>query len=174
MNWIDAGIVVVLLFFMVTAFNNGFVREIIGITSAIAGVVLAGLFYDDIADSLLQPIDNETTASVIGFLVIFVGVTAAGQLVAMLVHPAVVLMQLGIFDQLLGAAFGVAKGLLIVEALLILMVTYPRYDMDKRIDDSRFAEILLDAAEPVLQILPNEFEASVDAFTDGRIPNFEQ
>jgi membrane protein required for colicin V production len=169
MTWVDAAIVIILLFFMVTAFNNGFIRELIGMAAAIGGLVLAGLFYDNVADSVLAPIDNETTASVIGFLIIFGGVSIAGQLLAFLVHPAVVIMQLGIFDQILGAGFGVVKGVIIVMALLILMVTYPRYDMDERIDDSDFAQILLDGAEPVLAVLPEEFDERVKQFSDGVI-----
>lgn len=167
MTWVDAAIVIVFLFFIVTAFNAGFIREIIGMASAIVGVVAAGLFYDDVADALLSGIDNVVTANVVAFLFIFIGITLAGQLLAMLVHPAVVVMQLGIADQLLGAAFGAAKAFIIVEALLILMITYPRYDMDERIDDSDFASIVLDASRPITEILPDEFGTRVDQFLDG-------
>jgi uncharacterized membrane protein required for colicin V production len=87
----------------------------------------------------------------------------------MLIHPAVVIMQLGIADQLLGAAFGVAKAFVIIEALLILFVTYPRYDLDKKIDESEFATKMLDAARPVLRILPDEFTTHLDRFEDTQI-----
>jgi len=169
MNWIDAAIVLIFLFFIVTAFQAGFIREVIGIASVVVGVVAAGMFYDEVADSFLQPIDNQTTAAVIGFLIIFIGIGVAGQLLAMLIHPAVVLMQLGIADQLLGAAFGAAKAFVIVEALLILFVTYPRYDIDKRIDDSEFANVMLDAGRPVLRILPDEFTTNLDRFDTRQI-----
>jgi membrane protein required for colicin V production len=166
MTWIDALIVIVFLYFIITAFNAGFIREIIGMTSAIAGAVLAGLFYQDVADSLLSSIDNETTAAVVGFLVIFVAVTVAGQVLAMLLHPAVTILQLGILDQLLGALLGAAKAYVILEVLLILFVTYPRYDLDKRIDDSQFAGIMLDTGAPVLKVLPDIFHRKVDQFNN--------
>ena len=166
MTWIDAAIMVVLLFFIVTAFQNGFIRETISIAAAIAGVVLAGFFYDDLSDAFLGSIDNETTKIVVAFLIIFAGITILGQLVAILVHPAIVIMQLGIADQLLGAGFGALKGFVIIEALLILMVTYPRYDMDERIDDSEFAPRVLKLSEPLLKVLPDEFDARVDAFKE--------
>jgi membrane protein required for colicin V production len=167
MSWVDAAIVVVLLFFIVTAFQNGLIREVISIASAIGGVVLAGVLYDDFSEAFFDSVDNETTKSVISFIIILGGVTLIGQLVAILVHPAVVIMQLGIADQLLGAAFGAVKGLVIIIALLILMVTYPRYDMDERIRDSAFAELLIESSEPLLKILPSEFDARVDAFRDN-------
>lgn len=173
MNWIDAAIVIVLLFFIVTAFQNGFVRETIAMASAIVGVVLAGLFYEDVADTLLGSIDNETSKSVIAFLIIFVGCSLVGQLLAIIIHPAIAIMQLGIADQLLGAAFGAVKGVVIIEALLILMVTYPRYDLDETIDESQFGSAMLEMADPILKLLPGEFDTRVSQFTDGTIDTFQ-
>jgi membrane protein required for colicin V production len=164
MTWVDAAIVVIFLYFIVTAFSAGFVREIVGMAATIFGVVMAGLFYDEIANSLLTSIDNETTADVVGFLIIFVGIAVIGQLIALVVHPAITILQLGIADQLLGAMFGAAKAFIIIEVLLILFVTYPRYDLDTRINDSEFASVMLDVSQPVLKILPDIFEHKVDAF----------
>ncbi len=164
MTWVDAGIVVIFLFFIVTAFSSGLVREIISTGATIAGMVLAGLFYQDIADSLLSSIDNETTAAVVGFLIIFLGITLAGQLIAMVVHPAITVLQLGMADQFLGAAFGVVKAFVIIEVLLVLFVTYPRYDLDTRINDSQFASTMLKMSQPIVKVLPVIFEKKVDAF----------
>ena len=164
MTWVDVGIVVIFLFFIVTAFSAGLVREIISTGATILGMVLAGLFYRDIADSLLTSIDNETTASVVGFLIIFVGITLAGQLLAMVVHPAITVLQLGMMDQFLGAGFGAVKAFVIIEVLLVLFVTYPRYDLDTRIDDSQFATTMLEMSQPIVKVLPVIFEKKVDAF----------
>src|SRR5574338_257212 len=156
MNWIDAAVVIVFLYFIVTAFSAGFIRETIGIASAILGVIVAGLFYDDVGSSIFAAIDSTTTQNVVGFLVILVGISLAGQAIAVL--------QLGIFDQLAGAALGVVKAFVLVEVVLILFVTYPRYDLDKRIRDSEFATRMLDAAPPMLKILPDVFHAKVTQF----------
>src|SRR5437764_13615006 len=106
MNWVDAAIVIVFIYFIITAFSAGFLREVIGIGSAILAVVLAGLFYDEVADTLLSSIDNATTASVVAFLIILFGVTLAGQGLAMLLNPALTVMQLGIFNLLMRQAIG--------------------------------------------------------------------
>ncbi len=164
MTWVDVAIVVIFLFFIVTAFSAGLVREIISTGATIAGMVLAGLFYRDIADSLLSSIDNETTANVVGFLIIFAGITLGGQLLAMVVHPAITVLQLGMMDQFLGAGFGAVKAFVIIEVLLVLFVTYPRYDLDTRIDDSQFATTMLQMSQPIVRVLPVIFEKQVDAF----------
>ena len=171
MNWLDAAIVVVWLFFIVTAFQNGFIREVIGLGTTVIGLILAGLFYDDLADALLKSIDNETTKDMIAFTIIFVTTIVLGQLLAMLVHPAIALMQLGVADQLAGAVAGAIKGSVIITGMLVLLVTYPVYDMDQRIADSEFAELMLDTATPVLRLLPQVFDNAVDAFTTGDGPS---
>ena len=56
------------------------------------------------------------------------------------------------------------KAFLILEVLLVLFVTFPRYDSDKRIDDSEAAAIMLKLSDPVLKILPDIFQHQVDAF----------
>jgi membrane protein required for colicin V production len=173
MAWVDAVIVLALLFFIVTAFNAGFIRELISTAATVGGLITAGLLYDDVADALLSGIDNPRTESVLGFLLIFVGITVAGQLLAALVHPAVTILQLGMADQLLGAAFGALKGVIIIEALLILLVTYPRYDSRDYIQDSQFAQLMLDVSTPILTILPDEFEAAVDQFNAGVDPTLK-
>ena len=165
MAWVDALIVIIFLYFIVTAFTAGFLRETVAMASAVAAVVLAGLLYDDVADSVLTSIDNPTTASVVGFLIVLGGVMAVGQGVTILLRPAVTVMQLGVMDQLLGAAFGAVKAFVVVEILLILFVTYPRWDLDQRIKESEFASLMLDVANPMLRVLPKEFDARVDQFT---------
>ena len=111
MTWVDAAIVVVILFFIVTAFQAGLVREIIAFGAVLAGLVVAGLFYDDIRDSLLSSVDNDTVASAISFLAIFATFAIAGQLLAMVVHPVIQVLQLGMLDQFLGAGFGFVRGM---------------------------------------------------------------
>jgi membrane protein required for colicin V production len=168
-TWIDAAIVVIMLFFVVTAFQGGLVREVIAFASTLAGIVIAGIFYDDLRDTLFTSIDNQTVASAVSFLSIFAGITVAGQLLAMVVHPMIQVLQLGMADQFLGAAFGAVKGFILIEALLILFVTYPFWDMDQEIDKSEFATRLLNVATPVTNVLPEIFQSKVDAFTDGDI-----
>jgi membrane protein required for colicin V production len=169
-TWVDAAIVVILLFFIVTAFQAGLVREIIAFASTLAGVVVAGLFYDDIRDSLLTSVDNDTVANAISFFAIFATFAIAGQLLAMVVHPVIQVLQLGMMDQFLGAGFGAVKAVVLIEALLILMVTYPVWNLDDDINDSDFALRMLEASKPITSVLPDIFQSQVDAFTDGEPP----
>ena len=140
MTWVDAVIVVAFIAFLITAFQSGLVREVIGLASIIGGLIIAGLFYDDVRDSLFTSIDNETAASAVSFLVIFLAIGVAGTLLAMVVNPMIHFFQLGMADQFLGAGFGLVKGYIVIVSVLVLLVTYPIWDLDEDIAESEFGD----------------------------------
>ena len=164
MNWLDIVIVLVIAFFASTAFRAGLIREVVTLASVVVGVVIAGIFYDDLARDVLTFIDDEKTALVVGFLVLLGAVYLAGQLVAVMLKQAAALLFLGWADHAGGALFGLIKGLIVVEVLLVLLVTFPRLGLKSDIDGSALASVFLDAAPLLLLVLPNEFERAVDVF----------
>ena len=111
MNWLDGAIIVLILWFTYSAFQAGFIRETVTVVATILGIVLAGLFYESLAEDVLLFIDNPTFARIVGFGLIFGAIVLAGQMVARVLKPTVNFLQLGIFDQLAGAGFGLVKSL---------------------------------------------------------------
>lgn len=164
MNWLDGVIVAVIIWFTFSAFQAGFIREIVTVVAAVLGAVLAGLFYQELAEDVLLFIDNDTFARIIAFGIIFGAVTLAGQMLALVLKPTVNLLQLGIFDQLAGAAFGFLKAMVFIQIFLILFVTYPKWDLDETIDDSVFGSLIIEDTAVLVKVLPDEFEAQVDDF----------
>ncbi len=164
MNWLDIVIVLVIAFFAGTAFRAGLIREAVTLVSAVVGVVVAGLFYDDLARDVLVFIDNKDTARVVSFLILLGAVYLAGQLIAIMLKQVAAILLLGWVDHIGGALFGLLKGLIVVEVLLILLVTFPRLGLESDIDGSALASVFLDARSVLLFVLPDEFERAVDAF----------
>jgi membrane protein required for colicin V production len=164
MNWLDIVIVLIVAFFAATAFSAGLIRELVTLVAAVVGVVVAGLFHDELARDVLVFIDDETAAKAVAFLVLLGAIFLAGQLIAIMLKQAATILLLGWADRLGGALFGALKGLVVVEVLLILFVTYPQLGLDDAIEDSRLATVFLDAVPVLLLILPNEFEQAVDTF----------
>ncbi len=164
MNWLDIAIVLIIAFFTVTAFSAGLIRELVTLVSAVVGVVAAGLFHDDLARDVLVFIDDEIAAKAIGFLVLLGAIYLAGQLIAIMLKQVAAVLLLGWADHLGGALFGLLKGLVVVEVLLILFVTYPQLGLEGAIEDSGVASVFLDASSALLIILPDDFERAVDAF----------
>ena len=167
MNWLDGAIIVLILWFTFAAFQAGFIRETVTVVAAILGIVLAGIFYDDLAEDVLLFIDNETFARIVGFGLVFGAVALAGQMVAMVLKPTVNFLQLGIFDQLAGAAFGFVKALVFIQIFLIVFITFPKWGLDKTIEESVFGSItakMVDRAPLIVRMLPDEFETQVSDF----------
>ena len=165
MNWLDGVIIVVVLWFVFSAFQAGFIREMVTVVAAVLGVVLAGFLYEDLADDVLVFIDNEQLARIIAFGVILGATALAGQMLALVLKPTVNLLQLGIFDQLVGAAFGFVKAAVFIEIFLIVFVTYPKWGLDEAIDGSLFGSFVVKDTAVLVRVLPDEFESAVDDFS---------
>lgn len=163
MNYVDIAIVVLVAWFTFSAFSAGIIREVVTMTGVALGVVLAGLFYQDLASDVKLAVDNENAANIIAFLVIFGACFLAGQLAGMLLKHTASLLMLGTFDHLFGAAFGFLKGMVIVEVALILFVTFPAFGLKDHIRDSMFGPMFLDGIPVLLRVLPVEFRNAVDA-----------
>jgi membrane protein required for colicin V production len=159
-NWLDGVILALLVWFIFAAFTAGFIREVVTIVSVVLGVVLAGLFYERLADDLKTFVDSDRAARIAAFLAIFGGVALAGHVAAMLLKETASLLMLGTFDQLAGAIFGFFKGVVIIQVLLILFATYPSLGLKDAISESSLSPLFLDRAPILLQVLPAEFDAA--------------
>ncbi len=170
MNWLDALIIAAVVWFTFAAFQAGFIRETVTVVAAIIGVLLAGLFYRDLADDVLAFIDNQEVARIVAFGMIFGATALAGQMLAMVLKPTVNLLQLGIADQMAGAAFGFFKAMVFIQIFLIVFVTDPKWGLGDAIDDSFFGSLtveMVDKAPLLIRVLPDEFDIGVDSFTRG-------
>ncbi len=164
MNWLDVVILLVVAGFVVSAYNAGLLREFVTLIAVIVGVIVAGRLYDDLARDVLVFIGNDNVALGVSFLVLFGAVYLMGQIIALMLKKTASLLMMGWADHLGGAVFGVFKGLIVVEALLILFAAYPQLGLDDAISDSSLAPIFLDNAPVLLEILPGEFKARVEDF----------
>ncbi len=163
MNWLDIVIILVIAFFVLSAFQSGLIREVVTLVSVVVGVIVAGLFYDELARDVLSFIEDDDVAGVVGFLVLLGAVYLAGQLIAIMLKQTASILVLGWADHIGGGLFGLLKGLVVVEVLIIAFVTFD-VGLHDSIDGSALASVFLDARSVVLFVLPDEFERAVDAF----------
>ena len=163
MNWLDAVIVITLIGFTVAAFRAGLIREVVTLVAVVVGILVAGHYYDDLADDVLLFIKNDKAAKVIAFLSLFGSIALLGQLAALLIKQAVSMLLLGWLDHVAGVMFGLLKGLVLVELFLIVFATYPYFGLDKAIDGSGIAPLFLDNGPALLKLLPGEFNRAVES-----------
>ncbi len=121
MNWADWTIIAIVLVSCLISLLRGFVREALSLASWVAATIVALALYPRLSIVYEQWIDTPSIAMLLAFLSLFVGTLLIGMLISKLVISVVSSAGLSGFDRLLGMAFGVARGLLIVMAIVAML-----------------------------------------------------
>jgi membrane protein required for colicin V production len=164
LSWIDLAILATMAWFTYAAFHAGMIREVITIFGAVFAVALAGLFYQELAEDVRVAVDNEETARIIAFAMIFGATVLASQLTALFLKQAASLLLLGLFDSLGGAFVGFFKGFVFVEIALIVGITFESLGFVGAIENSALAPIYLDILPFLKWILPAQFKDAISGF----------
>ena len=164
MNWLDFAIIFVIIGFVVGAYAAGLIREAVTLVAAILGIVVAGLLYDDLAADILVFMDDEDAAQAISFLILVGAVYLFGQIVALMLSRTASLLMLGWADHAGGAVFGSLKGLIVVQALLIVLAAYPSLGMKDAVAGSQLAPYFVDDVDILLWVLPDNFDSRIERF----------
>ena len=107
---------------------RGLVYEVLSVASWVAAFVLAQAYADEVA--LVLPLDGLSPPLQLaaGFLVVFIAVAFAGGLLAWLVKKLVASVGLRPVDRILGSAFGLARGVVMLLALAVVVSMSPLRD----------------------------------------------
>ena len=171
MNWLDFAIIFVLIGFVASAYAAGLIREAVTLVAAILGIIIAGLLYDDLAADILVFMDDEDAAQAISFLILVGAVYLFGQIVALMLSRTASLLMLGWADHAGGAVFGFLKGLIVVQALLIVLAGYPSLGMEDAVASSQLAPYFVDDVDVLLWVLPDNFDSRIERFLAPQPPS---
>jgi membrane protein required for colicin V production len=157
MNWLDVLLILILVASVVTSFRKGLSREVIGLVSVVAALILAAWMYGS-AGALVAPyVSSPSLAHFIGFALVFVGVMAVGGLVSFAVGRFLRVTGLSFFDHVLGAVFGLARGIVIGVALLMAMMAFsPSGAPPSSVIHSRVAPYVAGGAQVISTMAPHE------------------
>ncbi|MBI4291809.1 MAG: CvpA family protein [Betaproteobacteria bacterium] len=119
MTWFDYAVFAVLGFSLLVGVLRGLTRELLSLAGWVAAFVLATVFSGEAARWMPESL-GPLLGGVLAFLAVFIGVLLVtffiGLILAMLLRAA----GLGAADRLLGAAFGFARGIVIVLVAVML------------------------------------------------------
>jgi membrane protein required for colicin V production len=159
LHWIDLLIVGVIAFLTFRAFSNGLIREVVTLGALIAGVFVAGTYYQRLSADIAFLISDERTRTLVAFLALFGGIVILGQLLGLLLRKTASLLMLGPIDHLGGAVFGFIEAVLLVQVLLFAVAVYPpAKGAAAAVDQSQLAPIFLDTVPGAGLALPSEFK----------------
>ncbi len=159
MNWLDIVLAAILLASGVSGFRRGLTRQIIGLVAGIAALVLGIWFYGTAGSYLLPYVSSRTVANAGGFAVVFCGVLLLGAVVSYLTGRFLAVTGLSVVDHLLGAGFGLLRGLLFAVAIVMGAMAFAHGDQaPDAIVKSRIAPYVVDAARLCADIAPHELK----------------
>jgi membrane protein required for colicin V production len=161
-NWLDAAIVLILFVSIITSVQKGFSREVIGLVAAFVGLIL-GIWFYGTAGAWLQPyVSSSSIANFLGFLIVFVSVIIVGGLLSWVVSRMLRTVGLSWIDRMLGAAFGIARGLLMSVALVMIMVAFAPGSTaatpPSAVVSSRLAPYVIGVSRVITQFAPYELK----------------
>jgi len=124
-NYFDWALVAIVVVSMVLAFRRGLVRAIFALLGFIGGFLMATWFYTDVAPWVLACRIQMSlqTARIVAFALIIIVVAIVVDQAGRLLQQFLRTVGLGLFDRLLGMAFGFARGCLLAIAALMVTTT---------------------------------------------------
>ena len=138
-DWVFSGII---LLFAIGGVIKGFIDNVFGKIAFIAGIILAYLFYNDIANGLLKDIKVEFAAKIISFLLIFVVVFLVIKIIQMIVAKVFEWSILKSLDRTLGFIFGLVEGGAVVCLIIFLLTAQPFFNSMTVLDGSFYYNIV--------------------------------
>ncbi len=135
---------------------RGLIYELLSLGNWIAAFIVAQWLAPDAARHLPLAGASELLRYVVGFVLVFVAVLFVGGLVAFLVRKLVGVVGLRPVDRVLGAAFGVARGAVILMALTVVVGMTPvaKSPMWQESVGAGVTTVVVQTLKPVL---PEEF-----------------
>jgi len=123
LNWVDTLVIVIVLASATAGSLSGFVWQILRIASILAAFAVATRFHRPLADYLAGELPDQTRLMVCYFALL-VGVLVVTYLVLFLIRAPINSLKVEAPDRAVGAALGIAKGLLICGIIAIMVMTF--------------------------------------------------
>jgi membrane protein required for colicin V production len=155
-NWIDITLAVLMIVSIVSGLRLGFARTAIGLLASILALVFGLHYYRAVAVSLRPYISQSLTADLLGFLIVFGGITMLGEVVGGMLGRFVRSMDLVWLDRALGGAFGFVRGILFGAITIWLLMALMPVPPKLLLSESRLAPSVMDAARRVADASPDE------------------
>lgn len=138
MNWADWTIVAIIGISCLISIWRGFVKEALSLLAWVIATFVAIAFHPRLAIILAQWVDTPSIRTVLAFLLLFIGTLLLGALLNHLLVSVIRASGLGGLDRLLGVGFGVARGLLLVLAVVMFLPMLVPVNQDAWWGQSRF------------------------------------
>lgn len=160
MTWFDYGVLLVIGISALVAVIRGLVREVLSLLSWVAAFIAASTYAGSIAPMLPAAIPDDSLRMLAAFLLVFGATLLAMVVITLAIVELVRVVGLGFIDRLLGLAFGLVRGLLIV-LIVVLLAGLTRLPEDRGWRDAMLSQPLEVLARAVCPYLPADLARKI-------------
>ncbi len=121
MNWADWTILAILAVSSLISIKRGFVKEALSVACWALAFVIAAVFSNPLAGLLENSISTPSLRNLSAFAILFVATLVVGAMVNYLIGELIKMTGLSGTDRLFGMIFGLARGVIVVMAILIFL-----------------------------------------------------
>jgi len=163
MIWVDYLILGIIGLSAVIGFARGLIREVLSLAVWIAAMLIAWLFFRDLAELLVPWISTPSVRWAAAFLILVFGVLLVGAILGYVLTTLVKKTGLTGLDRLLGALFGAARGAVLV-ALLVFAAALTPLPEDPWWQQAQLIAPFHQLAERLLDLVPPDLAQRLQAF----------
>lgn len=154
MSLFDLLVLIIVGVSVVTGFVAGFARVGIGFLGAVAGVLFGFWFYGFPAEWVHRFIQSTAVSNLIGFFLVFSFFLCLAALAGKLLSKLFKWTGLSWLDKLMGAAFGLARGLLIGAAFIAVVLAFTPKPAPNWMVDSKVLPYAMGATDMIAALAP--------------------
>lgn len=156
LNWFDIVIILGMLGWVLAGLSNGLIREAINLGGLFLGLILASR-YTDLLAGMLTALDPQVSR-IVAFVIIVFAVAFVAHWIGSVLHRVVTLLFLGWLDHILGAGFGVVKGVLIFTLVIAILMRFPLFGAEIGVRESSLAPAFDGYLPLVASVIPGVFD----------------
>lgn len=138
MTIFDYAVLVILGLSIILSVMRGIVAEVLSIAGWIAALIVAKTYTNEVLPMMPMDIPSESLRVLAAFLVLFLATLLVTTLLAIALSAILKKIGLGWLNRLLGAVFGIARGLLIV-CIIVLLAGLTDIPKDSRWRNAMFS-----------------------------------
>jgi membrane protein required for colicin V production len=145
-------------------FRAGLARASVGMIAAIAGVLFGFWFYGVPAAWFRERLDSPLAANMFGFFIVFACTLIVGGLLGQLLSKVFKWTGLSWLDRILGAGFGLVRGVLVAVAFIAILMAFTPRPVPNWMTRSALLPYGLEASDRIAAAAPYEIK---EAFAES-------
>ena len=153
MNILDIVIFIIIFVLSIYGLIRGLVKEIVSIISIVLGLNIALHWYEEAA-RYLAFLKNQNQQNILGFIIVFIGVSLLLSLLGKLVGLILKGIKLGCLDHLLGLVLGFVKGVVVACVILMVLVSFLP-PSNKVLAESQLAPTMISLTKTIATLAPS-------------------